>query len=178
MAKKRGFFHIPSDPSDGPSLVAIIILFIIPEFVTKIIGGVLLAKRIRNEALRRRYQMYRRLASAIGDRNEVSIRGLAATLDMPTGNLVSELQSMIDQGMIGGNAYIDRSHLTLHIDASDTTVADLGEAVSQVINVFVNPEERARTVAAARATQAARAKAARQSAETKNDDKKAEDKGE
>ena len=147
--EKRGNIRIPEAPSDGPSILAIIILFAIPEIITKVIGGFLLVKRIRNETLRKRYQLYRRYAAAIGDRTTVSIRDLAATLGMATANVASDLQAMIDEGVIIGNAYIDRSHMTLHMDKLSAEAEDL---FSQIVNVFVSPEDRAKTVAAAKAS--------------------------
>ena len=147
---KIGSIRVPEDPPTGPSFVGIFILFCIPEFITKVIGGYLLYKRIRNESTRKRYKMYRRFANAIGLRETVSIRGLAAELGMSTSDVASGLQRMIDEGMIDGNAYIDRSHMTLHMDGLRT---DAAEAQGPVVNVFVNAEDRSRTVAVAKATQ-------------------------
>ena len=85
--RKNGVFNIPADPPEGPSLVAIIILLVIPEFVTKVIGAFMGYRRFKNAQIRRRYQMYRRYASAIGEGSaQVSIRELAARLGMPTQN--------------------------------------------------------------------------------------------
>ena len=151
--KRKSCIRIPDDPPGGPSMLPIIILFVIPEFITKVIGGYLLYKRIRNESIRRRYHLYRRYAGAIGTDSTVSIRALAAMLDRPTANVVSELQSMIDEGIITGNAYIDRSHLTLYLDHEQSDAADF---VSSVVNVFVTPEDRAQTVADAKARRSSR----------------------
>ena len=155
MSKRRygNNIRIPDDPPSGPSFVGIIILFAIPELFTKLIGGFLLYKRIRNETTRKRYQMYRRYASAIADRDTVSIRGLAAEMGRSNGDVLSDLQAMIDAGMIGGNAYIDRSHMTLYMDASARETVET-EFVSPVVNVFVNADNRAQTVAEAKAKQA------------------------
>jgi len=148
---KIGNFRIPEDPSSGPSFVAIIILFAIPELITKGIAGYLLYKRIKKDATRRRLQLFRRYANAIGKGGSVSLRELSARMDMPTPNLVHDLQEMIDAGYIVGNAYIDYSHMTLHMDPVATDVRPVGEPI---ISVFVDAGERARTAAAARATQA------------------------
>ena len=150
MAKKKyGMIHIPEDPPAKPSLLAIGILLVVAPPVTTFIGLYLGLKRLRNEWTRKRYQTYRRFANAIGSRATVSIRELAAETGMPTANVVSDLQAMIDQGMIAGNAYIDRSHLTLYLD-SDTVET---EFVSPVVNVYVNQEDRERTVATAKVVQ-------------------------
>ena len=66
--------------------------------------------------------------------------------------VATDLQTMIDEGMISGNAYIDRSHMTLHLDDSAHETVET-EFVSPVVNVFVNQEDRARTVEVAKATQ-------------------------
>lgn len=154
MSKRRygNNIRIPDDPPSGPSFVGIIVLFAIPELFTKLIGGYLLYKRIRNETTRRRYQMYRRYANAIADRDTVSIRGLAAEMGRSNGDVLSDLQAMIDEGMIGGNAYIDRSHMTLYMDANAREAVET-EFVNPVVNVFVNADNRAQTVAEARAKQ-------------------------
>ncbi len=161
MSKRKiGNITIPQDPPSSPSFVAIIILFAIPELITKIVGGYLLFKRIRNETTRKRYQTFRRYASAIVSRGgtKFSIRELAANLGVSNAQAASDLQEMIDQGMFQGNVYIDRSHMTLYMDeaGSDTVETSF---VDQVINVFVSPKDRARTVADAKATQARRAEA-------------------
>ena len=156
--KKRGVFNIPADPPEGPSLIAIIILLIIPEFITKVVGACLGFKRFKNAQTRRRYQLFRRYASAIGEEADVSIRELAARLGMPTQNVVSDLQNMIDEGMIGGSAYIDRSHMQLHINTGEAA-EQASKAESPVINVYVSQENRAETVAEAQAKAAAKAAA-------------------
>ncbi len=172
---KRGNIRIPEEPSDGPSILAIIILFAIPEIITKVIGGFLLVKRIKNETLRKRYHLYRRYAGAIGDRTTDSIRELASTLGMATANVASDLQAMIDEGVIIGNAYIDRSHMTLHMDKLSAEAEDL---FSQIVNVFVSPEDRAKTVAAAKAAKRGKAEVIETGfvSEKENDAPKAEKK--
>ena len=157
--KKRGMINIPADPPEGPSWLPIIILMIIPEFFTKAIGAYLIYKRLMNARGRSRNRLYRRFANAIGDRTKVSIRELAASMDMPTANAASDLQEMIDKGVISGNAYIDHSHMMLYLDAGETSVEDI---VDKVVNIFISPEDREKTVAAARATSD---KAARPAAE-------------
>ena len=161
MSKRKiGNITVPQDPPSSPSFIAIIILFAIPELITKAIGGYLLYKRIRNEATRRRYQTFRRYAVAIANRGKsaCSIRELAATIGVSNGQAASDLQEMIDQGMFKGNAYIDRSHMTLYMEGASPDVVET-DFVDQVMNLFVSPEDRARTVADAKATQASRAEA-------------------
>ena len=147
MAKYRGNkIVIPGDPPQKPSLIAIgIMLFIAPP-ITTLVGLYLGYKRLKNEFTRKQLQSFRRYAYAIGDRTDVSIRELAASLGKPTANVVSELQAMIDQGMIQGSAYIDRSHMILHLDSDYVET----EFATPVVNVYVNAEDRAKTVAQAR----------------------------
>ncbi len=161
MSKRKiGNITIPQDPPSSPSFVAIIILFAIPELITKIVGGYLLFKRIRNETTRKRYQTFRRYANAIASRGggKLSIRELAASLGVTNAQAASDLQEMIDQGMFQGNVYIDRSHMTLYMDSASSDTVETS-FVDQVVNLFVSPEDRARTVADAKATQARRAEA-------------------
>ena len=158
MSKKWfGNFRIPEDPPHTPSLLAIgILLFVVPP-ITTVIGLYMGYKRIRNEIDCKRYQQYRRYASTIGNRTEVSIRGLAASLGLPVENVVSDLQAMIDQGFVSNGAYIDRSHMTLHLNPSVVETDFVETIIKPVVDVFVSAEDRAATVAAAKATQAARA---------------------
>ena len=158
MAKNKfGNIRVPRDPEQKPSLLAIGILLVVAPPISTFIGLYLGFKRMRAEWTRKRYQVYRRYANAIGNRVEVSIRGLAAEMGMATGNVASDLQTMIDEGMIAGNAYIDRSHMTLYMDAADRDTVET-EFVSPVVNVFVNQEDRERTVAVAQAKQKSEAR--------------------
>ena len=153
--KKRNRINIPADPPAGPSLLWIAILLVVAPPVSSVIGLYLGYKRLRLAWKRKRYQMFRRYANAIGERGTVSIRELAAHLGMTNDTAVSDLQEMIDEGIIGGSAYIDRSHMTLYLD-TDVIEAEFDEpqgerVASPVVNVYVSPEDRARTVAEAQA---------------------------
>ena len=152
MTKRRygNNIRVPEDPPSKPSLLAIGILLVIAPPVTTFIGIYLGLKRLRAEWTRKQYKMFRRYAAAIADRDTISIRGLAAETGKSTGEVLSDLQTMIDEGMIPGSAYIDRSHMTLYMDAGARDTVET-EFVSPVVNVFVNAEDRAQTVAEARA---------------------------
>ena len=155
MSKKRyGNIMIPEDPPATPSLLAIGILLIIVPPISTMVGLYLGYKRIRNEISRKRFKLFRRYANAIGDRTEISIRGLAASMGMPVNNVVSDLQEMIDQGFMGGEAYIDHSHMILYLNPSVVETRFVEHVSEPVVNVYVTPEDRAATVAAAKATQA------------------------
>ena len=178
MSKSKfGSIRVPADPPSSPSWLAVGILLVIVPPVTTMIGLYLAYKRLRNEITRKQYQQYRRYANIIGNRSEVSIRELAASLGAPTSNVVSDLQAMIDQGMMTGNAYIDRSHMRLYLD-NRTVETDFVESVvtpavnefvnnvvTPVVNVFVSPEDRAKTVSDARAKQAKSADIPREAAQ-------------
>ena len=154
MSKNRyGNIMIPEDPPEKPSLLAIGILLIIVPPISTVIGLYLGYKRIRNEISRKRLKQYRRYASVIGDRNEVSIRGLAASTGLPVENVASDLQAMIDEGFMGRDAYIDRSHMMLYINPNVVETRFVDRKAEPVVNVYISPEVRASTVAAARATQ-------------------------
>ena len=119
MTKKHyGSIMIPEDPPAKPSLLAIgILLFIVPPIST-VVGLYLGYKRLKNEMGRKRFKLYRRYANAIGDRREVSLRGLAASMGMPLNNVLSDIQGMIDEGFMGPEAYIDHSHMILYLTPS------------------------------------------------------------
>ncbi len=158
MSKNRyGNIMIPEDPPEKPSLLAIGILLIIVPPISTVIGLYLGYKRIRNEISRKRLKQYRRYASVIGERNEVSIRGLAASTGLPVENVASDLQAMIDEGFMGRDAYIDRSHMTLYINPNVVETRFVDRKAEPVVNVYISPEVRASTVAAARAAQSGNA---------------------
>ena len=150
--KKQGRFNIPEDPH-APSVLGTIIMFCIPGFGWAI-GCYLVYKHIMSLTTRKRLQLFRRYASAIGDSATVSLRELSARMDVPTENLAHDLQAMIDEGYAPDGAYIDYSHMTLHLKPA------AGASREPIVSVFVSPEDRARTVAAAKATQAERAASA------------------
>ena len=170
MSKKHyGNIMIPEDPPATPSLLAIGILLIIVPPISTVIGLYLGYKRIRNEISRKRFKLYRRYANAIGDRTEVSIRGLAASMGLPINNVVSDLQEMIDQGFMGSDAYIDHSHMILYLNPNVVETRFVEHVSEPVVNVYINPEDRAATVNAAKAAQthsASAQKAGAKSAET------------
>lgn len=154
MSKKRyGNIMIPEDPPATPSLLAIGILLVIVPPISTMIGLYLGYKRIRNEIGRKRFKLFRRYANAIGDRTEVSIRGLAASMGLPNSNVVIDLQEMIDQGFMGSEAYIDHSHMKLYINPNVVETRFVERPSEPVVNVYITPEDRASTVAAAKATQ-------------------------
>ena len=154
MSKKHfGNIMIPEDPPASPSLLAIGILLIIVPPISTMVGLYLGYKRVMNEISRKRLKLYRRYANAIGDRNEVSIRGLAASMGLPTNNVVSDLQAMIDEGFMGSEAYIDHSHMVLYLNPKVVETGFVDQSAKPVVNVYITPEDRASTVAAAKATQ-------------------------
>ena len=157
MSKKRyGNIKIPEDPPASPSLLAIGILLIIVPPISTVVGLYLGYKRIKNEIGRKRFKLYRRYANAIGERNEVSIRGLSASMGMPLNNVVSDLQAMIDEGFMGPEAYIDHNHMILYLNPNVVETGFVDHKSEPVVNVYISPENRAATVNAAKETQARR----------------------
>jgi len=155
MSKKHyGNIMIPEDPPATPSLLAIGILLVIVPPISTMVGLYLGYKRIRNEISRKRFKLYRRYANAIGDRTEISMRGLAASMGLPINNVVSDLQEMIDQGFMGPEAYIDHSHMILYLNPNVVETRFVEHVSEPVVNVYINPEDRAATVNAAKAAQA------------------------
>ena len=137
MSRKisQNYIRVPDDPANGPSIIPIaILLFIWP--IGTMISLFLGFKRLKAEWTRKRYREFRRYANTIGSRGSVSIRELASRLGKATSDVVSDLQAMIDQGIIGGDAYIDRGSMMLYLD-SNVVETDF---VNPTINVFVNAE--------------------------------------
>ena len=128
----QNYITIPEDPGKGPSLLGIIIMLcIFPP-----VGILMIFIRGKKEWRRKRYRDFRRYASIIGGRSAVSIRDLAMRMGKDTWEVISDLQSMIDQGFIGGGAYVDRSSMMLVLDQNVVET----EFVSPTINVYVTPE--------------------------------------
>ena len=131
--KKDNYVRVPEDPPVGPSIIPIaILLFIWP--IGTMISLILAFKRLKGEMTKKRYALYRRYANAIGSRASVDIRDLASRVGKSASEAVGDLQAMIDQGIIGGDAYIDRGAMTLHLDSNVVET----EFVSPTVNVFVN----------------------------------------
>ena len=67
---------------------------------------------------------YRNYAAIIGDRCEVDILELSAKLGKTPSLVVSDLQTMIDKGYLGTEAYLDRSRNVLVLDMLETDFAE------------------------------------------------------
>ena len=134
---KNNYIYVPEDPPQKPSLIPIIVLIGVWPIGT-LIALYLAYKRGRNALTRRKYQLYRRYANAIGARGMVSIRELATKTGMAATDVINDLQAMIDQGFIGGEAYIDRAQMMLYMD---TNVVQT-EFVNPTINIHVNTESK------------------------------------
>lgn len=141
--KNRNNIYVPDDPPQGPSLFwSIALMFIAPPIGT-FIGIYMLLKRGRNEWTRRQLRDFRHYAAIIGDRGSISIRELANRLGKSTEEVVSDIQSMINQSMIDPRAYIDRTSLMLYL-ADDIVETDFANAsvepdfVRPVVNFFTN----------------------------------------
>ena len=132
---KNNYIYIPEDPPQTPSIIPIaVLLFVWP--VGTLISLYLAFKRGKNALTRKKYQQYRRYANAIGARGSVSIRELATKTGRATSDVVNDLQAMIDQGFIGGEAYIDRAAMMLYMDSNVVQT----EFVNPTINIHVNTD--------------------------------------
>lgn len=108
------YIKLPSTPSDGPSLFAIIVCF----FIAPPLGGLMLFFRFRAEWKRKRHSDFSTYANIIGSRITVSISEIASKSGKPATTVISDLQTMIDKGYIANGAYIDRKNRLLVLDSS------------------------------------------------------------
>lgn len=132
---RNNFIYVPEDPPQKPSLIPIVLLIGVWPVGT-LIALYLAYKRGRSAMTRKKYQLYRRYANAIGARGAVSIRELATKTGVAASDVINDLQAMIDQGFIGGEAYIDRAQMMLYMD---TNVVQT-EFVNPTINIHVNTD--------------------------------------
>lgn len=108
------YIHLPKDPSDGPSLIAIIVC----TCITPPLGGLMLFLRLRAAWKNRQHKDYRNYANIIGNRITVDVAEIASKSGKGKSIVTSDLQSMIDKGYLGKNAYIDRKQHLLILDPS------------------------------------------------------------
>lgn len=117
MAKyktKNPYIKLPETPSKGPSLLWIIISF----FISRFFGFLMLYFRLKSNLKIKKHSDYIAYANVIGKRITVSISELASKCGKTSSAVISDLQSMINKGIIGEGAYIDRSHNLLVLDPS------------------------------------------------------------
>lgn len=95
------------------------------------LGAWMLYKNCARVWRRRKNAHYRSYAAIIGNRYEVDIREMAARMGKTASLVMIDLQSMIDRGYLGENAYIDRSRGALILDAIQTEFVDEEETSGQ-----------------------------------------------
>lgn len=109
---RNSYIKLPSPPSDGPSLFAIIVCFVIAAPL----GALMTFFRFRAEWKKKQYSDYKNYANIIGNRITVSIKDIANKCGKSKPTVISDLQSMIDKGYLGNGAYIDRKDKLLILD--------------------------------------------------------------
>lgn len=116
---KRGDrVYIPYQKEEkGPSWIAIGVLCAIQLWP---VAALLLALKLRAMWKNKKVIDYRNYAAIISDRCEVEIHEISAKLGKTPSLVVSDLQTMIEKGYLGSNAYIDRSRGVLVLDALET----------------------------------------------------------
>lgn len=105
---------LPSMPSREPSLLAIIICFIIAAPLGMFMGFL----RVRNEIRCKQHSDFNTYANIIGARYSVNIAEIAAKSGQSEATVIADLQAMIDKGYIKKGAYIDRKNNQLILDPS------------------------------------------------------------
>ena len=143
----QNHIYVPEDPPAKPGLLPIIILLFMWPLGTAV-AAYLGFKRLKREWKRKKYHDYRRYANAIGSRASVDVQELAAKLGRTPQDVVSDLQAMIDEGIIGGSAYIDHTRMTLFLDASVLPNQVRNGATN--VNVYVNGFSQSREAQASR----------------------------
>lgn len=118
----RKRFHIPEEKAaKDPSWFAIIFLCVIQLYP---ISALLLGKRLLNGWRRKKKADYRTYASIIADRCEVSINELSAKLGKTPSLVRSDLQTMIEKGYLGSEAYIDHNRDVLVLEVVESEFVD------------------------------------------------------
>jgi len=143
---KSPYIHLSDAPSKGPSLISIFICFCISRFL----GSIMVFFRLRGELKRKRHSDYSTYANIIGNRITVSISELADKCGKTPVSVMSDLQSMIDKGIIAKGAYIDRKKRLLILDPTileayftdaDSSQAD-SERFETVYTTFTEPRKK------------------------------------
>lgn len=142
MGKKSkrsgGRVYIPYEKEEkGPSWVAIIILCAIQLWP---IAAILLLKRLRCEWKNKKMSDYRNYAAVIGSRVEVDVREFSAKLGKTPSLVMGDLQSMIEKGYLGANAYVDKARGVLVLDALETEYVETFEEEASEPVREVRPE--------------------------------------
>lgn len=115
-------FHIPAEKAEkDPSWFVIVFLCVIQLYP---ISALLLGKRVLNGWRRKKAANYRTYASIIGERCEVSVNELSAKLGKPPTLVRSDLQTMIEKGYLGSEAYLDHDRDVLVLETIETEFAE------------------------------------------------------
>lgn len=126
----------------GPAWLAIAIML----GVFWPVGTVMLVRKIHVSWHNKKMCDFRNYAAIIADRSEVSVREFAAKMDKTPEHVMSDLQTMIDRGYMGNQAYIDKSRRVLVLEQTGTESA-FTRTVSQARMAFEDLTDSARRAA-------------------------------
>jgi hypothetical protein len=138
--RRKGRIYIPHEKEKkGPSWITIGILALLQIWP---IALLLLGMRLHADWKNKKIVDYRNYAAIIGERCEVEIHELSAKLGKTPALVQGDIQSMIDKGYLGENAYIDRSRGVLVLDALETQFVETDEVEVNITAEDVKEEIR------------------------------------
>lgn len=110
------------------------------------VGAIMLFKKLRVAWRSKKMSDFRNYAAIIADRPEVPVREFASKMDKTPELVMSDLQTMIDRGYMGNQAYIDKRRKVLVLESVDTESA-FSRTVSQARQAFEDLTDGARRAA-------------------------------
>lgn len=106
--------YIPEpDYKKPPSLLGIIITAMIPPIWP--VTAVLIIKKIMYSVRKKRHADFKNYAAIIGTKPVIDLADIASVMGRPMASVQFDIQSMIDKGYLGREAFIDHSTNQLHI---------------------------------------------------------------
>ena len=138
--KTRIYIPRERDKKD-PSLIGILFMFIIPPLWP--IGALMILKLARNIWRRKKRGDYSNYAAMIGDRCELSLAEISATLNKSMAQVINDLQTMIRKGYMGPDAYIDHRRGVLVLAKQEEEVQFDPAPKEKVVRVVVEEKKQA-----------------------------------
>ena len=87
---------LPAIKDDGPSWVAIFVLFVIPAYpVTQLVGLGLLLARMHARRNRKQLERMRHILNILGDKPYVSLRAITKATGRPRSDVIKTLNELI-----------------------------------------------------------------------------------
>lgn len=146
MARDRGKtrIYIPKErDKKDPSLIGILFMFIIPPLWP--FGVLMILKLARNIWRRKKRGDYSNYAAMIGDRCELSLAEISATLNKSMAQVINDLQTMIRKGYMGPEAYIDHRRSVLVLAKQEEEIRFDPAPKEKVVSVVVEEKKQAET---------------------------------